>query len=64
MTSVDSNAKTILFMSVDIADSTSFKESAHGLDDDPLWLEAFETFFKEIPLILIGQIATAFALHR
>ena len=62
MTSVDSNAKTILFMSVDIADSTSFKESAHGLDDDPLWLEAFETFFKEIPLVLIGQIATAFAM--
>ena len=61
MTSVDSNAKTMLYMSVDIADSTSFKGTAHGLDDDPLWLEAFETFFKEVPLVLIGQIATAFA---
>ncbi len=61
MTSVDSDAKTVIFMSVDIADSTSFKEKGHSLDDDPLWLEAFETFFKEVPLVLMGQIAKAFA---
>ena len=48
MTSVDSDAKTVIFMSVDIADSTTFKEKGHSLDDDPLWLEAFETFFKEV----------------
>ena len=62
MTSVDSDAKTVMFMSVDIADSTTFKEKGHSLDDDPRWLEAFETFFKEVPLVLMGQIATAFAM--
>ncbi len=62
MTSVDSDAKTMIFMSVDIADSTRFKEKVHSLDDDPLWLEAFETFFKEVPLVLMGQFATAFAI--
>ncbi len=62
MTSVDSDAKTVIFMSVDISDSTIFKEKGHSLDDDPLWLEAFETFFKEVPLVLMGQIATAFAM--
>ena len=61
MTSVDSDAKTMILMSVDIADSTGFKEKGHSLDDDPLWLEAFETFFKEVPLVLMGQIAKAFA---
>ena len=40
MTSVDSDAKTVMFMSVDIADATSFKEKGHSLDDDPIWLEA------------------------
>ena len=60
MTSVDSDVRTLIFMSVDIADSTKFKES-YGLDDDPRWLEAFKAFFKEVPLVLMGQIATAFA---
>ena len=62
MTSVDSDAKTVIFMSVDIVDSTTFKEKGHSLDDDPHWLEAFEAFFKEVPLVLMGQIATAFAM--
>jgi hypothetical protein len=62
VTSVDSDAKTVMFMSVDIADATSFKEKGHSLDDDPIWLEAFETFFKEVPLVLMGQIAKAFAM--
>jgi hypothetical protein len=37
-----------------------FKEKVHGLDDDPRWLEAFETLFKELPLVLMGEIAKAF----
>ena len=61
MTSVDSDAKTVLFMSVDIAESTRFKEKGHALAEDPLWLVAFETFFKEVPLVLMGQVAKAFA---
>ncbi len=59
MTSVDSDAKTVILMSADIADATRFKEKGHSLDDDPLWLEAFVTFFKEVPLVLMGQIAKA-----
>ena len=62
MTSDDSEFKTMILMSVDIVDSTRFKEKGHSLDDDPHWLEAFETFFKEVPLVLMGQIATAFAM--
>jgi hypothetical protein len=61
VTSVDSDPKTIIFMAVDIKDSTRFKERGHALDEDPFWLEAFETFYKEVPLFLMGQIATAFA---
>ncbi len=61
MTSVDSDAKTVIFMSVDIADSTTFKEKGHSLDDEPLWLKAFETFFREVPLVLMGQIGMAFS---
>ena len=60
MTPVDSGAMTLIFMSIDIADSTRFKER-YGLDDDPRWLGAFEAFFKEVPLVFIGQIATAFS---
>ncbi len=62
MTSDDSEFKTVIFMSVDIVDSTRFKEKGHSLDDDPRWLEAFETFFKEVPLVLMGQIATAYSV--
>ncbi len=60
MTSVDGDARTLIFMSVDIADSTKFKE-LNSLDDDPRWLGAFQAFFREVPLVLMGQIAKAFA---
>lgn len=62
MTSVDNDAKTVIFMSVDIADSVRFKEKGQGPDGGLLWLEAFETFFKEVPLVLMGQIAKAFVM--
>jgi class 3 adenylate cyclase len=60
MPSIDHSPRTVVFMSVDIADSTRFKE-LYGVDGDPRWLEAFEAFFKEFPLVLMGQIASAFA---
>jgi hypothetical protein len=52
-----------LFMSLDIAGSTAFKAQAQGSGDSPEWLEAFETFFREVPLIMMGQIAAAFAME-
>ena len=48
-------------MSLDIAGSTAFKSQALGEGDSPEWLEAFETFFREVPLIMMGQIAAVFA---
>lgn len=63
MNSAPENAKTIMFMSVDIAEATRFKESVQNSDETPHWLEAFETFFKELPLVLMGQIATTFAAN-
>jgi hypothetical protein len=48
-------------MSLDIAGSTAFKAQASGEGDSPEWLEAFETFFREAPLIMMGQIASVFA---
>ncbi len=61
MTSADSDAKTVIFMSVDIADSTSFKEKGHSAENELLWLDAFKSFFKEVPLVLMGQIGKVFS---
>ena len=54
----DASGRTLLFFAVDIAAGTRFKETApagHG------WLPAFETFFKELPLVVMGQVGLAFA---
>lgn len=51
----------VMFMSVDLAGSTAFKSQAQGDGEGPEWLEAFEAFFREVPLIMMGQIAAAFA---
>jgi class 3 adenylate cyclase len=53
--------KTILFFSVDIAGATRFKESAQSVSGGASWLQAFETFFRELPLVVMGQVAVAFA---
>jgi len=52
-----------MFMSADLAGSTAFKSQGQGDADSPLWLEAFEAFFREVPLIMMGQIAAAFAME-
>lgn len=63
MTSNNNHAGVAMFMSVDLAGSTAFKSQALGEADSPEWLEAFEAFFREVPLIMMGQIAAAFAME-
>lgn len=50
-------------MSADLAGSTAFKSRAQGDAESPEWLEAFEVFFREVPLVMMGQIAAAFAME-
>lgn len=57
------NSSVAIFMSVDLAGSTAFKSQARGDSNGPQWLEAFEAFFREVPLIMMGQIAAAFAME-
>lgn len=49
-----------MFMSVDISGSTAFKSSTQADRDGLAWVGAFEEFFREVPLIMIGQLAAAF----
>ncbi|MFN9728857.1 MAG: hypothetical protein ACK59M_00140 [Pseudomonadota bacterium] len=48
-----------LFMSADVVGSTAYKTAAIDADGRALWLEAFDTLFRELPLIFIGQVAAA-----
>jgi hypothetical protein len=57
------NPGVIMLMSVDLSGSTEFKSRAQGEGESPAWLEAFEAFFREVPLILMGQIAAAFGVE-
>lgn len=52
--------KTVVFMSADIADSTTFKQRLQSPSGQPEWLKPYEAFFRELPLVLIGRLATAF----
>jgi class 3 adenylate cyclase len=54
-------AKTLIFLSADIVEATKFKDSVRGPDENPAWFDAFEAFFRELPLVFMGQVATAFA---
>lgn len=60
METVRSESKTVMFMSADLARSTAFKEAQQGLEERPGWLTPFEAFFRELPLVLMGQVAMAF----
>ncbi len=54
-----------MFMSVDISGSTNFKSETQADDNKgPTWVEAFEEFFREVPLIMMGQIAAAFIFEE
>ncbi len=50
-----------MFLSADIVGATAFKESTQVRDETPAWPAAFETFFRELPLVLMGQVAMAFS---
>lgn len=47
--------KTIFF-SADVVDSTRYKQTIGNQGKGTTWIEAFETFFREMPLVLMGQI--------
>lgn len=49
-----------MFMSIDLSGSTAFKSETQSDGENPAWVGAFEEFFREVPLIMIGQIAAAF----
>lgn len=52
--------RLVMFLSADVVGSTAFKASTIGADGQALWLEAFETLFRELPLIFIGKLAEHF----
>ena len=52
-------SKIVMFMSADLAQSAAFKATQQG-EGRAEWLTVFEAFFRELPLILMGQIAQAF----
>jgi hypothetical protein len=58
---VKTKQKTMIFMSADIAGSTNYKQATSIDDDRTSWLSPFETFFREFPLVLVGQVAVTFA---
>jgi len=63
MTEKAAKSPVAIFMSVDLAGSTAFKSQSQGDGESPAWLAAFEAFFREVPLIMMGQIARAFAME-
>ena len=51
-----------LFMSADVAGSTSFKAQADlGGMAEPAWLSVFRSFFTNFPIMLMGQTAAEMA---
>ena len=55
------SSDVVMFMSADVVGSTSFKVQAQRERSD--WLEAFATLFRELPLVFMGQVASAFIEH-
>lgn len=51
-------SEVVLFMSADVVGSTAFK-GRHSADSS-LWLEAFATLFRELPLVFVGELGMAF----
>ena len=60
VTSKSDHSGVALFMSLDVVGSTAFKSQAVGEIESPEWLQVFEAFFREVPLIMMGQVGTAF----
>ncbi|MBK8068329.1 MAG: hypothetical protein IPK27_12080 [Rhodanobacteraceae bacterium] len=55
--------RLVMFLSADVVGSTAFKAGTVSDAGEALWLEAFETLFRELPLIFIGKLAEYFALE-
>jgi len=56
-------ARLVMFLSADVVGSTAFKAANVDADGRAVWLEAFETLFRELPLIFVGKLAEYFALE-
>lgn len=52
--------RLVMFLSADVVGSTEFKASALSDTGPDSWLGAFETLFRELPLIFIGQLGFQF----
>lgn len=52
--------RLIQLFSFDVVASGSFKSSREDHDGIPVWLDAFQCFFTEVPLIFTGKIAQQF----
>ena len=50
MTNQLNSSCVAMFMSIDISGSTNFKSETQSDDGGPAWLEAFEEFFREVPI--------------
>ncbi|GGC08176.1 hypothetical protein GCM10011352_38150 [Marinobacterium zhoushanense] len=53
--------RSLLLLSADIAGSTEYKQAHSNGGSTPEWLEPFVAFFREVPLVLMGKLALAFA---
>lgn len=60
MMSPSSTAPVAMFLSCDVVGSTAFKARAQDADGLASWVDAFETLFRELPLVFIGAMAEAF----
>ncbi len=64
MTHHEPSAPVVLFMPVDIIESTSYKVRHPTDEASSGWLEAFENFFRITPLRFIGRVAEVYAEHE
>ncbi len=64
MNNKPNKSSVAMFMSADLSGSTAFKSEAQADGHGPAWVEAFEEFFREVPLIMMGQIAAAFMFEE
>ena len=53
-------SRLVMFLSADVVGSTAFKAAAQSETGPDSWLGAFETLFRELPLIFIGHLARQF----
>jgi len=55
--------RLVMFLSADVVGSTAFKASTVGEHGQALWLEAFETLFRELPLAFLRMIVVHELAH-